>query len=99
MSNQQLEKELARASLVPARFMLIKLIRRLIWPFIRPFHLFHLRYLEKVEKELNELRNEIRFVRTELLALKNSYLKIDIQGADGEVELKQIKDVLHDPSL
>jgi FkbM family methyltransferase len=66
-SKECLYSQLIAAGSQPKRFsFLVKVIRRLIWPFIRPFHFFHLSKLNEI------LTTDLRFLRTELEALKYS---------------------------
>jgi FkbM family methyltransferase len=57
----QAQHELINAGFQPERFgFLVKLLRRLLWPFIRPFHLFELEKIVELELDLkSQLKCEL----------------------------------------
>ncbi len=72
--------QLITAGFQPKRFgFAVKLVRRLIWPFIRPFHFFHLDKMDDFKRHIqqtlfNPLIKDVLFLRAEVAALKHKII-------------------------
>lgn len=91
--------ELIAAGSQPTRLgFLVRLVRRLIWPFIRPFHLFHLNKMNEIILRLDILDNQLKdhlFLRTELVALKNRFTGEEKLSQHFDATLDTLKNELH----
>ena len=61
----KLNNELLAYSLQPQRFsLLVKLIRKLLWRFIRPFHFFQMQEISKIsrfqERQMQEIKQMVQ---------------------------------------
>lgn len=84
--HNQVYREIITYSLKPNRFkIIVRMIRKLVWPIIRPFHFYHIQELDDVRARITES------IRQNLLTLEEKIETIEKIGTIEKIEAINIQ--------